>query len=67
MMLAIAAEYSLDHCLFDYSTAFLKADMEEEVYVRMAPGNEEFDEDEDQMKMRLLRSFYGIYQHPSDK
>ena len=42
-MLAIAAEYNLECWQLDYNTAFLNADVVEEVYVKMAPGYEELD------------------------
>ena len=38
MVLAIAAEYNLDCWQLDYNTAFLNADVTEEVHVKMAHG-----------------------------
>ena len=38
MVLVIAAEYNLECRQLDYNTAFLNADVTEEVYVKMAPG-----------------------------
>ena len=40
--------------------------MEEEVYVKMAPGYEEFDGNGVPMVMRLLKSLYGLRQSPSN-
>ena len=43
MVLVMAAEYNLECWQLDYNTAFLNADVTEEVYVKMAPGYEQFD------------------------
>ena len=43
MMLAVAAEYNLDCWQLDYNSAVLKADVIEEVHVKIAPGYEELD------------------------
>ena len=45
MVLAIATDYNLECWQLDY-TAFLNADVTEEVYVKMAPAYEHFDENE---------------------
>ena len=65
MVLAIAAEHDLECWQLDYNTAFLNADVEEEVYFKMAPGYEEFDENGSPMVMRLLKSLYVLRQSPS--
>ncbi|CAN0562946.1 unnamed protein product, partial [Laminaria digitata] len=62
MVLAIAAEYNLECWQLDYNTAFLNADVTEEVYVKMAPGYEKFDENGVPLVMRLLKSLYGLRQ-----
>ena len=64
MVLAIAAELDLECWQLDYNTAFLNAKVEEEVYVKMAPGYEEFNNDGIPMVMRLLKSLYGLRQSP---
>ena len=43
MMLAIAAELDYEVLMLDVQTAFLNADVEEEVYAKMAPGYETYD------------------------
>ena len=43
MMLAIAAELDYEVLMLDVQTAFLNADVEEEVFVKMAPGYETYD------------------------
>ena len=53
MVLAIAAEYNLECWQLDYNTAFLNADVTEEVYVNMAPGYERLDENGVSLSMRL--------------
>ena len=50
----------------DYNTAFLNADATEEVYVKMAPRYEEFDENGVPLVMRLLKSVYGVRQSPKN-
>ena len=47
-----------------YNTAFLNAKVEEEVYVTMAPGYQEFSNDGVPMVMRLVKSLYGLRQSP---
>ena len=66
MMLAIASEYNLECWQLDYNTVFLNADVTEEVYVKMAPGYEQFDEDGVPLIMRLLKSLYGLRQSPTN-
>ena len=56
MVLAIASEYNLECWQLDYNTAFLNADVAEEVYVKLVPGYEEFDKNGVRMVMRLLKS-----------
>ena len=43
MMVAIAAELDYEVLMLDVQTAFLNADVEKEVYVKMAPGYETYD------------------------
>ena len=62
MVLAIAAEFDFECWQLDYNTAFLNATVEEEVYVKMAPGYEEFNNDGVPIVTRLLKSFYGLRQ-----
>ena len=66
MVLAIAAEYNLECWQRDYNTAFLNADVTEEVYAKMAPGYEQFDENGVPRVMRLLKSLYGLRQSPTN-
>ena len=66
MVLSIVAECNMECWQLDYNTAFLNADVEEEVYVKMAPGYEEFDERGIPLVMRLLKSLYGLRQSPTN-
>ena len=66
MVLSIAAEYNLEWWQLDYNTAFLNADVTEEVYVKMAPGYEQFDENGVPLVMRILKSLYGLRQSPTN-
>ena len=66
MLLAIVAEYNLECWQLDHNTVFFNADVEKEVYVKMAPGYEEFDGNGVPMVMRLLKSLYGLWQSPSN-
>lgn len=60
--MSIETEYNLECWQLDYSTAFRYADVEEKVYVKMAPGYERLDENEVPMVMRLLKSFHDLRQ-----
>ena len=64
MVLAIAAEFDFECCQLDYNTAFLNAKVEEEVYVKMAPGYEESNDDGVPMVVWLIKSLYGLRQSP---
>ena len=64
MVLAIAAEFDFECWQLDYNTAFLNAKVEEDVYVKMAPGYEEFSNDGVPMEMSRLKSLYGLRQSP---
>ena len=65
MVLAIAAEFDFECWQLGYNTVFLNAKVEEKVYVKMAPGYEEFSNDGVPMVMRLLKSLYGLRQSPT--
>ena len=44
MVLAIAAEYNLECWQLKYNTTFLNSGAMEDVYAKMEPGYEEFDD-----------------------
>ena len=56
MMLAIAAELDYEVLMLDVKTAFLNADVEEEVNVKMAPGYETYDMSGVPFVMKLKKS-----------
>ena len=62
MMLAIAAELDYEVLMLDVQTTFLKAGVEEEVYVKMAPGEETYDKSRVPFVMKLKKSLYGLRQ-----
>ena len=62
MVLAIAAELNLEVRQLDVKTDFLYADIEEEVYVKTAPGFETTNKDGVQLMMKLEKSLYGLAQ-----
>ena len=64
MVLAIAVEFDFECWQLDYITNFLNAKVEEEVYVKMAPGYEEFSNEKVPTVMRLLKSLYGLRHSP---
>ena len=64
MVLAIAAEFDFECWQLDYNTAFLNSKVEEEVYVKMATGYDEFSNEGVPMVMRRLKSLYGLRQSP---
>ena len=66
MVLAIAAELNLEVRQLDVKTAFLYADIEEEVYVKTAPGFETTNKDGVQLVMKLGKRLYGLAQSPQN-
>ena len=66
MMLAIAAELEYEVLMLDVQTAFLNANVEEEVYVNMAPGYETYDKSGVPFFMKLKKSPYGLRQSPKN-
>eukprot|EP00752_Nemacystus_decipiens_P015693 g14006.t1 len=66
MVLAIAAEKDLEVIQLDVKTAFLYADIEEDVFVEMAPGYEITNEEGTQLVMKLEKSLYGLAQSPQN-
>ena len=66
MVLAISAKYNLECWQPDYITVFLNADVKQEVYVKTAPGYEQFDKNGVPQVMRFLKSLYGLHQSPNN-
>ena len=64
MMLAIADELDCEVLMLDVQIAFLNVSVEEEVYVKMAPGYETYDKSRVPFVMKLKTSFYGLRQSP---
>ena len=56
MMMAIAAELDYEVLILDVQTAFLNADIEEEVNVKIAPGYETYDKSGVPCVMKLKKS-----------
>ena len=68
MVLVTAAEKGWTVWKLDVQTAFLYADVEEEVWVKMAPGYEAKDEATGApLVMKLLKSLYGLTQTPKNR
>ena len=65
-MLAIATELDYEGLMLDVQTAFLNADVEEEVYVRMTPGYETYDKSGVPFVMKLKKSLYSLRQSPKN-
>ena len=66
MLLTIAAEMDWEVVQLDVKTAFLYADIEEEVFVEAAPGFERTDKDGVQLLVKLRKSLYGLAQSPGN-
>ena len=64
MVLGTAVEFDWDILQLDVQTAFLNANVEEEVYVKMAPGYEKDEMTGVPLVMRLHKSLYGLRQSP---
>ena len=67
MVLAIAAEMNWEVVQLDVTTAFLYADIEEDVFVEMAPGHETTNRKGVQLVMKLGKSLYGLAQSPQNR
>ena len=52
--------------MLDVQTVFLNADVEEEVFVKMAPGYERSNESGVSLAMKLKKSLYGLRQSPKN-
>ena len=60
VILAIVAEPHYEVLMLDVQTAFLNADVEEEVYIKMAPGYETYDKSGVPFMIKLKKSIYGL-------
>ena len=66
MFVAITVEQDVDVDHMDVSTAFLYADIQEEVFVEQAPGFVVKDKDRGELVMQLEKSLYGLAQRPGN-
>ncbi|CAB1116979.1 unnamed protein product [Ectocarpus sp. CCAP 1310/34] len=66
MVLAIAAEMDWEVRQLDVKTSFLYADLEEDVFVKMAPGFEARNANGHKLVMKLGVSLYGLAQSPQN-
>ena len=64
MVLAIAAELDYVVYMLDVQTSFLNANVEEEDFVKMAPGCERSNESGVPLGMKLKKSLYSLRQSP---
>ena len=62
----IAAELDYEVYMLDVQTSFLNADVEEEVFVKMAPGYEHSNESGVPLVKKLKKSLYGLRQSLND-
>ena len=65
MMLAITAGLDYEVGMLDVQAKCLNADVEEDVFVKMAPGYETNDETGVPLVMKLKKSLYGLRQSPT--
>ena len=66
MVLAIATEINWNVVQLDVKTAFLYADIEEDVFVEIAPGYETTNTKGVQLVMKLGKSLYRLAQSPQN-
>ena len=66
VVLAIAAEMNWEVVQLDLRTAFLYADIKEDVFVKMAPGYETTQKKGVQLVMKLGKGLYGLAQSPQN-
>ena len=64
MMLAIDVELDYEMLMLDVQIAFLSADVEETVHVKMTLGYETYDNSGVPFVMKLKKSLYGLRQSP---
>ena len=64
MILEIAVELDYEVHMLDVQTAFLNADVEEDVFVKMAPGYETNDEAGVPLVMKLKKNLYVLRKSP---
>ena len=65
-MLVNAAELDYEVLMLDVQTAFLNADVEEEVYAKIAPDYETYDKSGVPFVMKRKKSLYGLRQSPKN-
>jgi Reverse transcriptase (RNA-dependent DNA polymerase) len=63
-LLACGAAHDWEMEQMDIDTAFLNAMVDEEIYVKMAPGYEQYGVNGESLVYRLHRSLYGLKQAP---
>ena len=66
IMLVIAVELNYEVHMLDVQTAFLNADVEADVLVKMVPGYETNNEAGVYLVMKLKKSLYGLRQSPKN-
>jgi hypothetical protein len=66
ILLALAAENGWYDASFDVDTAFLHADLKEEIYMKQPPGFEEKDPILRDHVCKLFKSIYGLKQAPRE-
>ena len=66
MVPAIAAGLDYEVYMLDVQTAFLNADAEENIFVKMAPSYERSNESGVPLIMKLKKSLYGLRQNPKN-
>jgi hypothetical protein len=64
VLMALAAYYDWEAEQLDVVTAFLEADIEEEIYMRQPEGFREVNDQGDELVCKLLRALYGLKQAP---
>lgn len=60
------AEYNVECWHLDYNTTLMNVDITEQVYSKMAPKYEEFDENGVSLAIRLLKTLYATPQSPTN-
>ena len=64
LVLALAAAHDMELMHLDFDTAFLNADVKEDIYLSMPPGYEVASNGGEQLVLKLNRSLYGLKQSP---
>ena len=66
MVLVVTAELDYEFYMLDVQTVFFNADVQKNVFIKMAPGYERSNESGVPLVIKLYKSLYGLRQSPNE-